>query len=113
MNSNFTPAIVLTALAALIIPFQVEAQNPQAQILNLANVRLNTISGEITQLFSDKFILNDGQRQIIVEVEPSLGQSITLSVGERVTVFGKYDDDDFEAFTITRANGETIKIHDD
>ena len=100
-------------MVALLIPLQVEAQNPQAQILNLANVRLSTVSGEVTQLLGDKFILNDGQGQIIVEAEPRWGQSINLSVGERVTVFGKYDDDDFEAFSITRANGETIKIHDD
>ncbi|MCC5643987.1 DNA-binding protein [Nostoc sp. CHAB 5824] len=113
MNFNPTPTIVLTALFALLIPFEVEAQKASNQIENLPNARVTTISGQVTQLLDDEFILNDGKGQIIVEAEPQLGQPINLSVGEQVTVVGNYDDHEFNAHSITRANGETIQIHDD
>ncbi|KOP23289.1 hypothetical protein AMR41_26740 [Hapalosiphon sp. MRB220] len=113
MNFNPTPSIVLTVLAALLIPFQVGAQKTPNQIENSPNARVTNISGKVTKLLDDEFILNDGKGQIIVEAEPQLGQLINLSVGEQVTVVGNYDDNEFKALSITRANGETIQIHDD
>ncbi|BAZ53912.1 hypothetical protein NIES4103_65960 [Nostoc sp. NIES-4103] len=113
MNFNLTHSIVLTALFALFNPFEVGAQKVANQIGNLPNARVTTISGQVTKLLDDEFILNDGQRQIIVEAESQLAQPINLSVGEQVTVVGNYDDNEFNAHSITRANGETIQIHDD
>ncbi|MFL9458151.1 hypothetical protein AB0758_44900 [Tolypothrix bouteillei VB521301_2] len=49
----------------------------------------------------------------MIEAEPRLGQPINLSVGEKVTVVGNYDDNEFKALSITRSNGETIQIHND
>jgi uncharacterized protein YdeI (BOF family) len=113
MKFNPMPSIVLTALVALLIPLEVGAQKAPTQISNSPNARVTSISGQVTKLLDDKFILNDGKGQIIVEAEPSLGQPINLSVGEKVTVVGNYDDDEFNAVSITRANGETIQILDD
>ncbi|MDZ8032827.1 MAG: hypothetical protein RMY64_36190 [Nostoc sp. DedQUE08] len=113
MNFNPIPSIVLTSLFALLISFEVEAQKAPNQIDNLPNARVTTISGQVTKLLDDEFILNDGKGQIIVEAEPHLGQPINLSVGEQVTVVGNYDNNEFNALSITRANGETIQIHDD
>ncbi|MEH1809371.1 MULTISPECIES: DNA-binding protein [unclassified Nostoc] len=113
MNFNPIPSIVLTSLFALLISFEVEAQKAPNQIENLPNARVTTISGQVTKLLDDEFILNDGKGQIIVEAEPQLGQPINLSVGEQVTVVGNYDNNEFNALSITRANGETIQIHDD
>ncbi|MCP6761309.1 MAG: hypothetical protein NHB32_21815 [Fischerella sp. CENA71] len=113
MNFNPTPSIVLTVLAALLIPFQVGAQKAQTPVENLSNARVVTISGKVTQLLEDEFILNNGTQQIIVEAEPSLGQPVSLSVGEQVTVVGNYDDNEFHALSITRANGQKIQINDD
>ncbi|MEH2233639.1 MAG: DNA-binding protein [Nostoc sp.] len=113
MNFNPIPSIVLTSLFALLISFEVEAQKAPNQIENLPNARVTTISGQVTKLLADEFILNDGKGQIIVEAEPQLGQPINLSVGEQVTVVGNYDNNEFNALSITRANGETIQIHDD
>ncbi|MEH2224515.1 DNA-binding protein [Nostoc sp.] len=113
MNFNPIPSIVLTSLFALLISFEVEAQKAPNQIENLPNARVTTISGQVTKLLDDEFILNDGKGQIIVEAEPQLGQPIKLSVGEQVTVVGNYDNNEFNALSITRANGETIQIHDD
>ncbi|WP_448268306.1 hypothetical protein [Nostoc sp. DSM 114159] len=113
MNFNPIPSIVLTGLFALLISFEVGAQKAPNQIENLSNARVTTISGQVSKLLDDEFILNDGKGQIIVEAEPQLGQPINLSVGEQVTVVGNYDDNEFKAVSITRANGETIQIHDD
>ena len=113
MKFNPLPSIVLIGLAALIIPFQVGAQKAQTQIENLPNARVMTISGKVTKLLDDKFILNNGKGQVIVEAEPERGQPVSLSVGEQVTVVGNYDDQEFNALSITRGNGETIQIHDD
>ncbi|MEH2210746.1 DNA-binding protein [Nostoc sp.] len=113
MNFNPIPSIVLTSLFALLISFEVEAQKAPNQIDNSPNARVTTISGQVTKLLDDEFILNDGKGQIIVDAEPQLGQPINLSVGEQVTVVGNYDNNEFNALSITRANGETIQIHDD
>ncbi|ALF53660.1 hypothetical protein ACX27_13745 [Nostoc piscinale CENA21] len=113
MNFNPTPSIVLTALFTLLIPFQVGAQKTPNQVENFPNARVTTISGQVTKLLDDEFILNDGKGQIIVEAEPQLGQPINLAVGEKITVVGNYDDNEFKALSITRANGETIQINDD
>ncbi|MBE8997930.1 hypothetical protein IQ274_06795 [Nostoc sp. LEGE 12447] len=113
MNFNPTPSIVLTGLFALLMPFEVEAQKAPNQFENLPNARVTSISGEVTRLLDDEFILNDGKGQIIIEAEPQLGQPINLSVGEKVTVVGNYDDNEFKALSITRANGEIFQIHDD
>ncbi|MHC0061361.1 hypothetical protein ACWATR_00320 [Nostoc sp. UIC 10890] len=113
MNFNPTPTIVLTGLFALLMPFEVGAQKAPNQIENLPNARVTSISGQVTKLLDDEFILNDGKGQIIIEAESQLGQPINLSVGEQVTVVGNYDDNEFKALSITRANGETLQIHDD
>ncbi|ACK69149.1 hypothetical protein PCC7424_0693 [Gloeothece citriformis PCC 7424] len=112
MNFKST-GIILTTLATLAIPMAVQAQKAQTPIGNLPNSRLMSISGEVTQLFHDEFLLNDGTGQIIVEAEPQWGQPMNLSVGEQVTVVGRYDDNEFEAFSITNSQGQTIQIHDD
>ncbi|MUG92043.1 hypothetical protein F7734_06035 [Scytonema sp. UIC 10036] len=113
MNFNPIPSVVLTALVAFLIPFEVGAQKAATQIENFSNARATTISGQVTKLLDDEFILNDGKRQIIVEAEPQLGKPINLSVGEQVTVVGNYDDNEFNALSITRASGETLQIHED
>lgn len=113
MNFNPTPSIVLIGLFALLIPFEVVAQKTPNQIENLPNARVTSISGQVTKLLDDEFILNDGKGQIMIEAEPRLGQPINLSVGEKVTVVGNYDDNEFKALSITRSNGETIQIHND
>jgi hypothetical protein len=40
-------------------------------------------------------------------------RTANLKNGETVTVKGRYDDNDFEAISITRANGQIIYVFDD
>lgn len=113
MNRKIILSIAVTTLAVLAIPIAVAAQKAQTQIKNLPNARVITISGQVTKLLDDEFILNDGTGEIIIEAEPRWGQAMNLSVGEQVTVVGRYDDNEFDAHSITLANGEMIQIHDD
>ncbi|MEN9215596.1 MAG: hypothetical protein Q6J44_08175 [Gloeomargarita sp. DG02_4_bins_56] len=69
-----------------------------------------TISGVIRSVVGNELILDDGTGQIIVDAGPRWYHQLNFTPGERVTVVGKYDDDDFDAFTITRSNGEVIQI---
>ncbi|NJL87463.1 MAG: hypothetical protein HC886_18140 [Leptolyngbyaceae cyanobacterium SM1_1_3] len=54
--------------------------------------------------------MSDGSGQIIVDAGPMWYHQINLQVGEQITMVGEYDDYDFDAFTITRANGEVLMI---
>ncbi len=113
MNQKTILTLVVTTLAVSVIPISVAAQKVQTQNKNLPNARVITISGQVTQLLDDEFILSNGTEEIIIEAEPRWGQAMNLSVGEQVTVVGRYDDNEFEAHSITLANGEMIQIHDD
>ncbi len=67
-----------------------------------------TIAGTILSIREDEFILSDGTGQILVDAD-TRGQLLNLLPGDTVTVFGNYDDQDFDAFTITKADGSTIQ----
>lgn len=69
-----------------------------------------SISGEIRGVVGNEFILDDGTGQIIVDSGPRWYHQLSLAPGERVTVVGEYDNGDFDAYRITRNNGEVIQI---
>lgn len=69
-----------------------------------------TITGTVRSVVGNEFILSDGTGEVIVDAGPRWYRAINVSAGEQLTVTGEYDDDDFDAFTITRANGEVITI---
>ncbi len=71
-----------------------------------------TISGTIRSVVGNEFILDDGTGQIIVAGGPLWYHQLNLQQGAQVTVVGEYDDYDFDAFTITYNNGETIRIRE-
>ncbi len=116
---------VLAAIA--VIPSVVTAQantqvvaqtgtptNAPTSIGNLQLANTVTISGQIVQLYSEDFILDDGTGQILVEAEDRPLRQAKFAVGERVTVNGTYDDDNsFDAMRITRANGAVVYVFDD
>ena len=84
------------------------AQTPIGELQRYRNV---TISGQVIGIAGDEFMLDDGTGQILVDTRRRLKN---LSVGEQVTVVGEYDDDDdFDAFSITRQDGSVINIRSD
>ena len=69
-----------------------------------------SISGTVTSIREDEFILSDRTGQILVDAAPGKGQIFGLNVGEQVTVVGDLDDEDFDAISITRANGSIVPV---
>ncbi len=84
-----------------------QAQVPIRELQRYAGV---LVAGRITSVFGNKFTLDDGTGQLLVDAGPSWYRQIQLVPGERVTVLGKYDEEDFDAYRITRENGEVIEI---
>lgn len=69
-----------------------------------------TISGTIKSVVGNEFILSDGTGEVIVDTAPRWWKKFNFTVGEKVTVVGEYDDEDFDAFKITRADGSVTTI---
>jgi len=69
-----------------------------------------TLVGAVGNIVGNDFILQDESGAIIVDAGPRWWRPVNLTPGERVTVIGEYDQGEFDAFTIIRANGETINI---
>lgn len=104
-------ATALAFAAALTVPAMAIAQTT---ISDLQRDNSTTISGEVVRVQGDDFILSDATGQILVEVETRPIHQANLQAGDRVTVAGRYDDDNsFEALSIMTINGEVIYIFDD
>lgn len=109
----FTEAMqssLLFALSSTLIA--VTSLDAQAQVA-IRELQRNpgiTISGVIRSVVGNEFILDDGTGQIIVDAGPRWYHQLNLSQGEQVTVVGEYDDYDFDAYRITRENGEVTQI---
>lgn len=71
---------------------------------------IQTITGSIVQFRDeDEFLLQDATGQVWVATDGlGLGRRFNLAVGDRITVVGDLDDDDFDAIRITRANGMPV-----
>ncbi len=98
--------LATSALLASITP----ASLAQIPIDSLTRTRGITISGTIRSVVGNDFILDDGTGQIIVDAGPLRWHQLKLEEGEQVTVVGEYSDYEFDAFQITRSNGEVLNI---
>ncbi len=67
---------------------------------------IQTISGTVTSVSDDEFILEDSTGEVLVDAENFLESegNLDLSVGQEVTVVGDLDDEDFDARSITSAD---------
>ncbi|OKH32280.1 hypothetical protein NIES2119_26765 [[Phormidium ambiguum] IAM M-71] len=72
-----------------------------------------TITGKIVQIGDEKFLLESGTEQFLIDADNLNLRTANLREGETVTVNIKSDDDDFEAISITRDNRKVIYIFDD
>jgi len=73
-----------------------------------------SISGQVVRFVDDdEFYLNDGTKDIKVDAEDSVNNLI--SVGQQITVTGRYDDGmrEFDAYSFTLPNGEEVIVYDD
>lgn len=107
-------SLVLTAVtSAIAIPAL--PSFAQAQITRIGDLRQprgTTISGEVESVVGNNFTLRDSTGEIIVDAGPRWWREINLKPGEEVTVRGEVSkkSGEFDAFSITRANGSTLEI---
>jgi uncharacterized protein YdeI (BOF family) len=102
-------ALLLAPSFLLLGAFEVEANTSIRDLQQNAGV---TISGTVTNVVGNEFIVDDGTGQMIVDAGPRWYHTIHVTQGERVKVIGEYDNDDFDAYQITRSNGEVMTIRD-
>ncbi|NES66735.1 MAG: hypothetical protein F6K24_16490, partial [Okeania sp. SIO2D1] len=58
---------------------------------------------------NDEFLLQDANgTQILVDTELPDNQFLNLVPGEQVNVVGIFDDDNFDAFSVTRPDGSVV-----
>ncbi|NJP08372.1 MAG: DNA-binding protein [Leptolyngbyaceae cyanobacterium RU_5_1] len=110
MRQPILLALTLTAVAPVI--YLSNAAYAQTRIRDLQSIaRGVTVSGNVTQVVGNSFVLDDGSGQLVVDAGPRWRQPITLTPGERVTVRGEVGrSGEFDAFSITRSNGTVINI---
>ncbi|ACK73538.1 conserved hypothetical protein [Gloeothece citriformis PCC 7424] len=106
MNKKF----LFFGMTSILISFAIPETNAQTPIRTLQQNQGLTISGVIRSVVGNEFILDDGTGQVIVDAGPRWWHQINVNPGEQVTVVGEYDDDDFDAFKITRSDGTVIDI---
>jgi uncharacterized protein YdeI (BOF family) len=102
-------AVVLTALTLGLAPAALLAATPLT-IRQLNTAQGIAISGTVKSVVGNDFVLDDGTGQVIIDAGPRWYRALTFTPGERLTVIGEYDDGEFDAFTIKRANGTTLQI---
>lgn len=71
-----------------------------------------TLTGTVGSVVGNSFTLSDGTGEIIVGAGPRWYQEVTVLPGEPLTVVGEYDQGEFDAYRITRANGDVIVVRD-
>jgi uncharacterized protein YdeI (BOF family) len=103
---------IILALATALTTAGISPANAQTRIRDLQprEDRIISISGVVRRVVGNEFIIDDGTGQVTVDAGPRRDSQINLSEGERVTIVGEYDDYDFDAYRITRANGQVIQI---
>lgn len=72
-----------------------------------------SISGEVASVFGNKFVLRDQSGEILVDTGPRWFRERSFAEGERLTVVGELDEDEFEAQRITREDGTVLTIRPD
>jgi hypothetical protein len=108
MTFKFSINLVVAAIVAVMTtPLMAKATTPISELQKTEGI---TISGEVKSVVGNDFTLDDGTGEIIVDAGPRWWQEINLSPGESVTVVGEMGRDEFDAFSITRDNGQTIQI---
>lgn len=110
MKHSILLGLTVSALAPMIsLP---ESSHAQVRIRDLQQTIPGiTVSGKVTNVVGNSFVLDDGSGQIIVDAGPRWWQPINVAMGEQLTVRGEVEPSgEFDAFSITRSNGSVINI---
>ncbi len=104
--SKLLLGVAVAAGLGLAIPAIAQTQ------MNTSRMVSQEISGQIIGIRGDEFLLQTSSGQILVEAEDRPLRRANLAEGESITVTGVYDEEDFEAYTIIRSNGDVIQVWD-
>ncbi|MBD6614862.1 DNA-binding protein [Komarekiella sp. 'clone 1'] len=114
MNKQLLFGLTLAAISAITIPTLPTLAQAQTRtrISDLQQRTAGTtVSGKVTQIVGNDFIIDDGSGQLIVDAGPRWWREIDLKSGEQVTVTGELGrGGELDAFSITRADGSVIDI---
>jgi uncharacterized protein YdeI (BOF family) len=97
----------------LLVNFFIANAQDSGQIVAIRDLqpgKIQTVSGVVTALCDDEFIIRDDTSPIVVKVDLE-ANNIKLFQEEKVTVSGIYSNEALEAFQIKRANGELVKFN--
>ncbi len=112
MNKRVMFGLTLAAISAITIGTLPTLAQAQTRINDLQQ-RSNgtTVSGKVTQIVGNDFIIDDGTGQLVVDAGSRWWREINLKSGEQVTVRGELGrGGELDAFSITRADGSVIDI---
>ncbi|MGE0716077.1 MAG: PepSY domain-containing protein [Alphaproteobacteria bacterium] len=101
VGASLLAAAVAGGLAAA------SAETPIAEVLRPEGI---TITGTVTDIFGNRFVLQDDSGKVLVETGPQWHDRVEVKPGERVTVSGRPERGFFHAFAVTRADGTRIEL---
>jgi hypothetical protein len=95
----------LTFASALIIGTVILADVPV-----IAQYQGSSFSGRVLRVWEDGFRLKTSKRSIIVDTDDICEDNTRyhLSPGDKVTVTGVFDEGEFNAFSVTKADGKSV-----
>lgn len=76
--------------------------------LRVSDDVLVKITGTVTRIREDEFVLRDRTGQVLVDGIRRRGGNLDIAIGDRLTVVGDLDDEDFDALRITRRDGSIV-----
>ncbi len=81
-----------------------------ASVPAIAQNQGNSFSGRVQRVWEDGFRLNTSGRSITVDTYDICGDNTTqsISAGDQVTVTGEFEVGEFDAFSVTKANGKSV-----
>jgi hypothetical protein len=112
MNQRLSIGLIAVAsIFTFSLPNLVRAQNSSIGELQQLSPGV-TVSGEVTSVVGNDFVLRDNTGEIIVDAGPTWWQQIDIQPGEQVTVTGEVSKKsrELDAFSITRSDGSRIDI---
>jgi hypothetical protein len=101
-------ALTPTAQAfGLLLGSTADADTPVADLDQVPGVR---VSGTITHVFGNRFVLQDPTGAVLVDTGPEWFMPLAFRVGEKVRVVGEMGDGDFDARLIELTDGTKLTI---
>ncbi|MEA5581460.1 hypothetical protein VB620_08925 [Nodularia harveyana UHCC-0300] len=81
-----------------------------ASVPAIAENQVNSFSGRVQRVWEDGFRLNTSGRSITVDTYDICGDNTTryISAGDQLVVTGEFDLGEFDAFSVTKANGQSV-----